>query len=72
MGNELELATQVKLEELITAGIILNGNITGIDELHKTGKAVVYKVNGDIVEEKMFYLYDVAGTITYKELSLLS
>jgi len=60
-----------KFLQLLNNGVILNGKLTEIDETYKTGQAIIYKLNGDLVEEKRYFLYEENDEVTYKELSIV-
>jgi hypothetical protein len=61
------------LENFRTTGVILNYQISDIDENHLTGAAIVYMVNivSDKVEELYFYVWKSNDIINYKPMDRL-
>lgn len=71
MTFEQEVKNLIDL--MISGGTLLNGNLTGIDETHKTAIAIVYMIDvpTDKVVEQYFYVWKSGNDILYKGMDRL-
>lgn len=61
------------LDSFVTNNVILNYQISDLDENHQTGAAIVYMVNvsTDKVEELYFYIWKRDDIMNYKPMDRL-
>jgi hypothetical protein len=61
------------LEGFVSTNVILNYQISDLDETHETGAAIVYMVNvsTDKVEELYFYVWRRNNVMSYKPMDRL-